>query len=160
MKLGLIDAATGQIIDYGAIRAMIGPEADGAKLQKHLNQHGCEVCAKGSLLAAWIGNFDSVTANRVAGIALDAHHARFPKGLLVTFGEPLLAAMETAFEHETFSWNHRFMREDEALLTTAFPKKDTLKLILENIVRNKGRMVIERNWGKPPLVIGEEGVVS
>lgn len=138
---------------------------DGPAVQRVFNTKPCTVCAKGALLASWIGCFDSVDSARLAALDDTSIAEGFPEELIAVFGEPLLAAMEDAFEGRgsSFSWARPYISaEQHTAIRTAFganehewdhspvarrAHKRRLIAVMENVIANKGALVVgEHRW--------------
>lgn len=120
-----------------------------ARVQAILNDppEPCYACAKGALLATWVGLFDSVDSRTLNAYSTFSVNDGYPEELVATFGTRLMAALEIAFEGEAFSWNRRVLEEPEyRALETAFPMEDNvqqrLKAIYENVIAHEGALVI------------------
>jgi hypothetical protein len=92
------------------------------------NSKKCHVCAKGALVCAWVGNFNSYTAHDISNFSLCIENPKkYPEQLFEIFGRELLDLIEKAFE----GW-YEFRGEE-------YTKK--LSLIMQNIVDNDGEFI-------------------
>lgn len=127
IKAKRITPKRGDLIDHhlmssgGDWRALSAPA-----LQRTINRHrGCLVCAKGALLTAWIGNFDSFAGTSLGDLNHMALDQGFPAGLRNAFSPRLLAAIEEAFEQQAYDWDVLHLSRDERLaLYATFPRGD------------------------------------
>jgi len=107
----------------------------------------CEVCAKGALFCAWVGNF-----NEFSGVASfnnrfteyeDFDFSKIP-GLLEIFGQKLLDKIEIAFElNQKLAWIYDLDMEEKDNLVDYFENFDVdherLIAIMEHLVDNDGK---------------------
>ncbi len=125
---------------------------DNVRTQEIINNPSqpCEACAKGGLLLAWIGNFDSFNAKALFNVNHNGVAAGFPAELVEIFGSRLLCALEVAFEQDWFPWTKGHVTLDEiSELQFAFVSVTELRLALiyQNLIDNQGRLVIKTKDG-------------
>lgn len=140
LKKGLINASVGSIFPtdlFHTCRYMTS-----AGLQKFFNENNCQACAKGGLLASWIGNFDSFSGLRLNNVGHYGISTGFPKELTYIFSARLLNAIEYVFEAKTYPWIITLTLEEKNDLKVYFPHDGNdsrfLISIFANIVKNKG----------------------
>ncbi len=159
-----ITAATLTIVtlsELGARDTNTGPE-----VQQLFNKRKrpCSVCAKGALLASWIGSFDSVDGAALSRAVSYSGSTQqtFPPALLEVFGPRLMSALEEAFEGQRFDWNVQraslpfssapLTWEEASALKDTFWRayvdvNDRLEAIYRNLVRHRGKLVVEDSAG-------------
>lgn len=150
IRLGLLKPRGNHVLSNKGLGYVDSAEAT----QRLLNVSPCEVCARGALLAACVGTFDSFDgmALRVASYDPCSLTSRFPQIVIDTFSPRMLAALEAAFEGKHFSWHEGHIISQEARdLRAAFigyPKRGQrggrLEAIYLNVIRNGGVLRIGR----------------
>lgn len=119
----------------------------------------CPVCARGALLATWVGNFDSFDGDALHRVDHCSVSRGFPTDLVETFGPKLMAGLEMAFERpldgdpqHIYAWDRLYVSvENYAALKQAFPQNDVdkrLKAIYSNVVRHRGKLVVKDATGQ------------
>ncbi len=134
-----------QLLPYLFLQEMTGPA-----VQSKLNTEPCIGCAKGAILASWIGNFDSFNGEAMQGIDQCSINSGYPPELVEVFGERLMTALEAAFESERgglYGWAVSHIADDEAKALFRYgdrydDPKDRLVAIYENVVKNGGKLVV------------------
>lgn len=154
IRLRKIRPLMGNIISLDFRNKTIGVGA--SETQRLVNKKKCEGCAKGALLFAWIGNFDSFGGTAFGRIDNHSLSWGFPDELKEVFGKRLLSAIEVAFEKSFFSWSQldslvgEMVNETNAL-RKAFPIRNVsrrMTAIFKNIVKNNGRLVVPWEGGE------------
>jgi len=110
------------------------------------NAKVCNVCAKGAITLAWVEKFNNANASIFS--ASDTEISSMPKDMVEIFGQPLLDALETAYEGKAYSTTahsiplafenyfpncSRFNKDTDEITRT-----EKIEALMNNIIRNKG----------------------
>ncbi len=159
LKLNMLSPITGSFIH---IKEGIGRYIDKSlATQATVNTHQCEVCAKGALACAWLGNLNLLNAD---DFNLDTTaQSKGTQEMVGTFGHKLLNRIEGLYECWTAhtcrgqhsSWggdapdrnydDNSFQLESYNKYMQRLCKLgdgERLTTIMNNIVKNKGRLLI------------------
>lgn len=144
IKLALINPRMGHVIRKDAFTWCSTASA----VQDKFNNETCHVCARGALLASWIGNFDSFTTKDIMKVEHCSTSKGFPLKLVRIFGLQLMRAIEYGFEQSYLfenaqdGWIKLSDEHAEAILNT-FKGHVELRFetIFQNIIDNKGVLV-------------------
>lgn len=120
-----------------------------------INNHTCEVCARGAILCSWIGNFNKVGWDALIKFTPAAPRRTeydsmfFPNQLLEVFDKEMLDNMEAVFEASTYGWHYD--QHETQKYVDAFSREvegedggDTVTVgasiieIMEHIINNNG----------------------
>ncbi len=150
IKNKLINAQTGYFMQSTTF-AYFTHQMDSKGAQKVFNTKKCEVCAKGALVCAWVGNFNHYSGRDIVNFDEYVRPFKYPDELVKIFGHKMLAAIETAFENRELSWNKKEEMGDnrlsekemsDLLYKSAGKYEGRLDEIMNNIIENKGKFVV------------------
>lgn len=142
LELRMLVAWKGCIIK--ALESSVGTPIDVPINQHNVNNLTCEVCAKGGLLASYVGrvnNYDFIRSHN--NFDSNPEHRK----LLEVFSIEQLALIEAAFEGCFYLENVKFKDDDlmKALSffnAYAYDANERLIAICENIIKNNGEFVL------------------
>lgn len=154
IKHKLIKPDNGNLI--GNIDTILINAETSKEVQKALNSQTCAVCAKGSLMVAWVGAFNDHNASALWNFDQTLNRTEdCPTGLLNLFGKRLLAAIETAFEGKHYGWNESSdkLTLDEideivervggnTIDDNGYSRGWPLDRIMKNLIKNRGKLKV------------------
>ena len=138
---GLISPRTGDLFSEDLVEAWGECKIP---LQEFLNKTECAACAKGALVASWIGNFNHYASISDFTYNFEDHRKEddaddmYPKELIEIFGLEMLGLMELAFEGQGNYWNILGITQ---VVNRQYA--DDLEGIMENIIENNGTFVYD-----------------
>lgn len=158
VKLSLILPNSGSVVKGWGLNSITGNGSyTPREVQAAINrEQRCQACAKGGLLLTWVGNFDSFGSPEMRAMerqeqACSVSHG-YPAGLVATFGDRLMAAVECAFETDNpCEWLNAVLNPTQnGLLKAAFVNPDASNrflAIMSNIIKHRGKLVIDDGQG-------------
>lgn len=123
-----------------------------ASIKEVINSTPCEVCAKGALLASFIGNFNRYKEVSSFSPNLDRE---YPTPIKKIFGRVLLDAIEVCFERDCFHWTSvKLGRYEYSLRNAFFEENDNKRLaqVMKNIAVNEGNLVVKDKIGDDKFI--------
>ena len=114
-------------------------------LKDEINNHKCEVCARGAILCSWIGNFNKITEDDIRECVRCFRSNDFPAEILDVFDREMLDNIEAAFENQTYDWHYdecETERYVNAFSTYDEEKNDYVSAsiieIMEHLIKHEG----------------------